>query len=528
MGLGVGGAVPVEVVSARPPTGPLVLTDDDLEVLGAVRAFDVAVGATDRQLPADVRLGGDDADTAIHGELVQGTPGPGREAGSVQEDAGSVDDAGLAPSVLVLLGDLLGAVVLPVIGAELLGPLLHALLVGLVGEVRTQRAAAVVSPVGVDALAPGPEDARPVARQPGEVAAKDLLGVNRVGELHPGTRKVEVHFWHGVSVEPIGAGSVSGMDVGTGEGVRLGVLDVGSNTVHLLVVDAHHGAAPRSAYSYKTELRLAEFLRDDGGIAEPGVAALTEFVGEAAKIAEQVGAEEMLAFATSAIREASNGDEVLAAVRSATGVDLEVLTGAEEARLTFLAVRRWFGWSSGRVLVLDIGGGSLEVGVGNTEEPDAAFSLPLGAGRLTRRVLRGDPPAAGDVKHLRKHVRQLLGRAERRSLDVTGSASHVVGTSKTFKQLARLTGAAPSSAGPYVQRHLRRDELADWVPKLARMSAKQRAELPGISPGRAPQLLAGAIVAELVMDAVGAETLEICPWALREGVILRRLDWMGR
>jgi exopolyphosphatase/guanosine-5'-triphosphate,3'-diphosphate pyrophosphatase len=316
------------------------------------------------------------------------------------------------------------------------------------------------------------------------------------------------------------------MEVGASDGVRLGVLDVGSNTVHLLVVDAHYGAAPRSAYSYKTELRLAEFLRDDGGIADDGVAALTEFVGEAAKIAQQVGAEEMLAFATSAIREAANGDDVLRTVRNATGVDLEVLSGAEEARLTFLAVRRWFGWSSGRLLVLDIGGGSLEVAIGNTEEPDAAFSLPLGAGRLTREFLSADPPASGEVKQLRKHVRHLLGH-QAEVLDVAGSASHVVGTSKTFKQLARLTGAAPSSAGSYVQRHLRRDALADWVPKLARMSAKQRADLPGVSPGRAPQLLAGAIVAELVMDAVEAEALEICPWALREGVILRRLDWMG-
>ncbi|MCZ3388111.1 MAG: Ppx/GppA family phosphatase [Actinomycetia bacterium] len=309
--------------------------------------------------------------------------------------------------------------------------------------------------------------------------------------------------------------------------MRLAVLDVGSNTVHLLIVDAHYGAAPRSAYSYKTELRLAEFLRDDGGIDEAGVTALTDFVGEAAKIAEQVGAEEMLAFATSAVREASNGEDVLRAVRSATGVDLEVLSGAEEARLTFLAVRRWFGWSSGRVLVLDIGGGSLEVGIGTTEEPDAAFSLPLGAGRLTRAFLASDPPASSEVKHLRKHVRQLLAE-QHEVLDVTGTASHVVGTSKTFKQLARLTGAAPSSAGAYVERHLHRDALAGWVPRLSGMSAKRRAELPGISPGRAPQLLAGAIVAELVMEAVDADTLEICPWALREGVILRRLDWMGQ
>lgn len=525
--LGVCGAVPVEVVPASPPASTLVLADHDLEILSAVGALDVAVGAPDRQLPANIRLGLHDADATVDGKFVQRTTGARRKARPVQENAGTVDDLGLSAAVLVLLGDLLGAVELPVIGAEFFGPLLDPLLVGLVGEVRAERAASVVWPICIDSLAPGAEDAGPVARQPGEVAAEDLTGVNGVGELDPGTRKVEAYFGHGVSVRPARAGSVIGMEVGTGEDVRLGVLDVGSNTVHLLVVDAHHGAAPRSAYSYKTELRLAEFLDDDGGIDEVGVSALTDFVGEAAKIAEQVGAEEMLAFATSAIREASNGDAVLRAVRSATGVDLEVLSGVEEARLTFLAVRRWFGWSSGRMLVLDIGGGSLEVGIGTTEEPEAAFSLPLGAGRLTRAFLSSDPPTSSEVKHLRRHVRQLLAE-QREVLDVGGTTSHAVGTSKTFKQLARLTGAAPSSAGPYVERYLHRVALADWVPRLAGMSAKRRAELPGISPGRAPQLLAGAIVAELVMEAVEVDTVEICPWALREGVILRRLDWMGQ
>ncbi|MFL6071394.1 MAG: Ppx/GppA family phosphatase, partial [Actinomycetes bacterium] len=207
--------------------------------------------------------------------------------------------------------------------------------------------------------------------------------------------------------------------------MRLGVLDVGSNTVHLLVVDAHYGAAPRSAYTYKNELRLAEFLTDDGEIADEGIEALAEFVGEASILANQVGAEEMLAFATSAIREAPNGEVVLSTVYDRTGVELEVLSGADEARLTFLAVRRWFGWSSGRLLVLDIGGGSLEVAVGVTEEPDAAFSLPLGAGRLTREFLTHDPPPTGEVKHLRKHVRHLLaGQAD--ALESAAHASHVV------------------------------------------------------------------------------------------------------
>jgi exopolyphosphatase/guanosine-5'-triphosphate,3'-diphosphate pyrophosphatase len=309
--------------------------------------------------------------------------------------------------------------------------------------------------------------------------------------------------------------------------MRLGVLDVGSNTVHLLVVDAGHGAAPRSAYSYKTELRLAEFLEKGGRIGEAGAENLQVFVGEASAVAEAKGCEELLAFATSAIRDAPNGDEVLALVRDQTGVDLQVLSGPDEAKLTFLAVRRWFGWSSGRLLVLDIGGGSLEVASGVTEDPESAFSLALGAGRLTREFFDNDPPEAGEVKRLRKHVRAELASRLDQMPDLT-DVPHVVGTSKTFKQLARLTGAAPSSDGPYARRILAKERLSEWVPRIAKMKARERSDLPGVSVGRAPQLLAGAMVAEGVMDAVGAKDVEICPWALREGVILRRLDWMAR
>lgn len=310
-------------------------------------------------------------------------------------------------------------------------------------------------------------------------------------------------------------------------GMRLGVLDVGSNTVHLLVVDAYHGAAPRSAHSYKTELRLAELLDDRGRIGADGAARLATFVGEAVQVAEDKGAEELLAFATSAIREAPNGDDVLRQVSERTGVALEVLSGAEEARLTFLAVRRWYGWSSGRLLVLDIGGGSLEVATGIDEEPDGVFSLPLGAGRLTREWLPGDPPDPSDVKQLRKHVRAEIAR---QVADIArfGAPSHVVGTSKTFRQLSRLAGAAPSSDGPYVHRMLPHSALVDWAPRIATMTVGQRAQLPGVSAGRASQLLAGAMVGDAVMDLLDVERLEICPWALREGIILRRLDRMAR
>ncbi|MEU1370168.1 Ppx/GppA phosphatase family protein [Streptomyces sp. NPDC005803] len=305
--------------------------------------------------------------------------------------------------------------------------------------------------------------------------------------------------------------------------MRLGVLDVGSNTVHLLVVDAHPGARPLPAHSHKAELRLAELLDEDGAIGPLGVDRLVTTVSDALQAAEDKGCEDVLAFATSAVREASNADTVLARVRDETGVDLAVLSGTDEARLTFLAARRWFGWSAGKLLVLDIGGGSLEIAFGIDEEPDAAVSLPLGAGRLTAGWLAGDPPDPAEVKELRRHVRARIARSVG-EFTRFGRPDHVVATSKTFKQLARIAGAARSADGLYVQRALSRKALEEWVPKLAAMTVEERGNLPGVSEGRSAQLLAGALVAEGAMDLLGVEDLEICPWALREGVILRRLD----
>lgn len=307
--------------------------------------------------------------------------------------------------------------------------------------------------------------------------------------------------------------------------MRLGVLDVGSNTVHLLVVDAHPGARPLPAHSHKADLRLAQLLDADGAIGPEGVDRLVSVVREALQAAEDKGVEALLPFATSAVREARNADDVLARVREETGVELKVLTGAEEARLTFLAGRRWFGWSAGKLLVLDIGGGSLEIAYGMDEEPDAAVSLPLGAGRLTAGWLPADPPDPETVRTLRRHVRAQIARTVG-EFSRFGAPDHVVATSKTFRQLARIAGAARSAEGLYVQRELKRQSLEAWVPRLAGMTADERAELPGVSEGRAGQLVAGALVAEGAMDLFGVETLEICPWALREGVILRQLDQM--
>lgn len=304
--------------------------------------------------------------------------------------------------------------------------------------------------------------------------------------------------------------------------MRLGVLDIGSNTGHLLVVDAHGGAAPLPAYSHKEPLRLAEHLDPTGAVSPSGIAALTAFVASSVQVAEDKGCEEMIGFATSAVREAVNTDDVLAQVAEATGVTLDVLPGEDEARLTFLAVRRWFGWSAGRLAVFDIGGGSLEIAGGRAETPDVAWSLPLGAARLARDWFAG-PVDEALIRQLRKQIRAEIAR-DAGNLLRAGAPDRAAATSKTFRSLARICGAAPSGDGPLVPRLLPLAEVSRWIPKLVAMSPEELRVLPGVSPSRTHQIVPGALVAEACMDIFDLTELEVCPWALREGVILERLD----
>jgi exopolyphosphatase/guanosine-5'-triphosphate,3'-diphosphate pyrophosphatase len=311
--------------------------------------------------------------------------------------------------------------------------------------------------------------------------------------------------------------------------MRLGVLDIGSNTGHLLVVDAHDGAAPLPAYSYKQPLRLAEHLDEAGNVSQTGIDALAAFTAEALVVAEEKGCEEMLSFATSAVRDAGNSEEVLRHVRERTGVEISVLPGEDEARLTFLAVRRWFGWSAGRLIVFDIGGGSLEIAAGSDERPDVAQSLPLGAARLAARYFDGTRGGVADedsLRQIRRRIRADLAKDAGQVLRA-GSTHRAAATSKTFRSLARICGAAPSGDGPLTPRALPLDELRWWIPKLVVMSPQELAELPGVSPSRTHQIVPGALVAEACMDIFDEDRLEICPWALREGVILERIDKLG-
>ncbi len=286
-------------------------------------------------------------------------------------------------------------------------------------------------------------------------------------------------------------------------------------------MDAHIGARPTPTTNYKVELRLTQFLNKSGTISAEGINLLHEAIASAVAHARENNTDEILAFATSAVRDAKNSTSIIQEINKRHQIDLQILTGDEEARMTFLAVRRWFGWSAGKLLMLDIGGGSLEIASGVDENPEATLSLPLGAARLTRDFLSGDPYSSKDVKFLQSYVVSILDEklpAILRSHD----ANHFVATSKTFRTLARLSGYWFNDNPKYLEIA----NLEAMTAKLSVMSDRARAELPGVSASRAQQIVAGAVVAHSVMDVLEINRVEICPWALREGIVLRRLDWL--
>lgn len=313
-------------------------------------------------------------------------------------------------------------------------------------------------------------------------------------------------------------------NLGMSVSMRFGVLDIGSQSAQLRIADLVPGLPPQAVATVKAPVRLAEGTDRGGTVGAEAVGRLVDAVTRTLAAAQAQRVDALYSFATSAVRDAANSADVLRAVHTACGVQLATMTGEEEARLTFLAARSWYGWSAGPMLLADIGGGSLEIAYGIGGEPSFAVSLPLGAGRLTRHHLpRAQPPyGMKDIRALQSHVRAAL----------SGPAAVIaeqpvpelrVATSRTFAQLARLAGAPAAKEGPYALRTLDRAALAKWIPRLARLTARQRALLPGVSQPRAHQILAGAVVAETVMDLLNVERFTVCPWALCDGIFLERL-----
>ena len=314
--------------------------------------------------------------------------------------------------------------------------------------------------------------------------------------------------------------------------MRLAVLDVGSNTVHLVVVDGQPDGTFVPVARERETLRLAEAAFPAMLLPEEAVERLTETVARMRARADGLHADALVGFATSAIREARNGVEALGRVRESTGVAVTVLPGVEEARLTYVAARRWTAFSARRLLVVDIGGGSLEVAAGELDRPEIAESLPLGATRLSRRFVRSDPVHPEELVTLRVHALALLGPLAER---IRAHPYEVVcATSKTFRNLGQLAWALPEAPTPphtfgfagidgRTAPVLTREALDVVAGYLAATTARQRSRLAELDELRARGVVAGSQIAALVMQAFGLNQLVLAPWALREGVILTEL-----
>jgi exopolyphosphatase/guanosine-5'-triphosphate,3'-diphosphate pyrophosphatase len=310
----------------------------------------------------------------------------------------------------------------------------------------------------------------------------------------------------------------------TPAGGRLAAIDIGSNSIHMIVVAPEDGGGYRILRREKEMVRLGRSALGRGALSKPAIERGLEALLKMTTLARLKGADRAVAVATSAVREAANGREFLSRVKALTGLDVTLLSGAEEARLIHRAVREVVDLSGGTALILDVGGGSTEWIVSRDGEPAAAVSLPLGSLRCAGR-LRGDPPRPEELAALREHVAGVLdGLPPEAGADGAERVICTSGTAATCAALADHLLERPAGPPGATLRAVRRRELRSVIDKLA---ALKRSRIAALSPvggaERAESILAGAVVLDELLGAAGADRFEVCDRALRDGLVLEAL-----
>lgn len=305
--------------------------------------------------------------------------------------------------------------------------------------------------------------------------------------------------------------------------VRIAALDLGSNSFHLLVADARPDATFVPVLREKEMLRLGDVVARTGLLSDEAADRALEVVRRFRALAEASGASEIVACATSAIREAENGAEMVGRFATEAGLAVKVISGREEAALIFRAVQASVLIDPGPALCLDLGGGSLEIVVGDSNALLWSTSVKLGVARLTAELVSGDPPKAADLRRLRKRLVSVLGPV---AVDVAELKPRLmVGTSGTFCDLARMAVARESGAVPISvnQLHVSRHSLEAVHEDLVSIGVAQRRRLAGLDGRRAELAPAGSLVALVALELFGFEEMVVGEWALREGMVLDAL-----
>ncbi|MBX9928563.1 MAG: Ppx/GppA family phosphatase [Gemmatimonadaceae bacterium] len=299
---------------------------------------------------------------------------------------------------------------------------------------------------------------------------------------------------------------------------RIAAIDIGSNSIRQIVADVSPNGAIRVVDEMKAAPRLGSGLSETGRLGEANVEAAIEALSRMATLAKQLDAKRIEAVATSAVRDAANGRLFLQRVRREAGLKVRTLVGEEEARLAFRSALAHFELGRGRAVVMDIGGGSLELAMSAEGLVERLISLPYGAIRLTERFLIGRPPVKG-VRKLRKHVRDTI----RDALPVRDwRGAELIGSGGTFTNLAgiHLARTGMQGARSVHGTALTLAEVEHILEWLVALTPAERLAVPGLNHGRADIIIAGLAVAAEVMGRVEPVALQVSRYGIREGLLL--------
>src|SRR5437870_774109 len=312
--------------------------------------------------------------------------------------------------------------------------------------------------------------------------------------------------------------------------MKLAAIDIGSNSIHLVIVRAVQGQHPEIIDREKEMVRLGAVTLREHQLPKETIERAITTLRRFKKMAEHNGADPIITTATSAVRESRNSDEFIDRVRKEVGLDVHLLPGVEEARLISLAVSEVTEFNNRRALIIDIGGGSTEFIITTGREPELLLSLRVGAVRLTEKFVTTDPISPVELNRLVANIRSDLTRAiwEIKA----ASFDFVIGTSGTVLNMVDAVmldddGKAPETLSDFesFSQTVTLDHIARLNRKLAGMTLRERAQVRGIEEARADIIVAGGLLLECILSDLGAAEITSCDWSLREGVIL---DYLRR
>jgi exopolyphosphatase/guanosine-5'-triphosphate,3'-diphosphate pyrophosphatase len=302
--------------------------------------------------------------------------------------------------------------------------------------------------------------------------------------------------------------------------MRIAAIDIGTNSVHMLIVRVRKDLSFEVIDQEKAMVRLGAGGLDGRALTAEAMAAALQALSKFRRLAESRQVDVLLAAATSATREARNGGEFLARIERETGIRPRIITGAEEARLIHQAAVYGADVSSGRAVVIDVGGGSVEITLGTAGEIELARSFKVGVIRLTERFVRTDPLSPRDERRMTKHI---LAEVDRHCDQITTAGfDRVIGTSGTILSLGTVAATMARGTPPGELRNLRvsAKQIRRVRKTVLKLDLEQRLSVPGLDPRRADLAVAGAVLLDTLLRRLGAEELTLCDLALREGLVL--------